>query len=54
MKSTPRGTYDYMSTEGILALRWKDNRIVTILSSDEGLKPVQEIKRYDRQVKKEG
>ena len=51
-KSHPRGEYDYCSTTGILALRWKDNKNVTMLSSDAGLEPVQKVTRYDRTTKK--
>ncbi|MCL4156184.1 UNVERIFIED_CONTAM: hypothetical protein GTU68_027778, partial [Idotea baltica] len=36
--SSPRGSYSYMSTdEGIMALRWKDTKVVTVLSTDLGL-----------------
>ncbi|MCL4124286.1 UNVERIFIED_CONTAM: hypothetical protein GTU68_017636 [Idotea baltica] len=51
-KTTPRGKYDYCSSNGILALRWKDNKNVTVLSSDVGVKPVGKVKRYDRYSKK--
>ena len=51
-KTVPRGTYDYCSTDGILALRWKDNKNVTLLSTDKGIEPVTSVKRFDRTVKK--
>ena len=51
-KSVPRGKSDYSSTNGILALRWKDNKIVTVLSSDAGFEPVKTVKRYDKNAKK--
>ena len=51
-KSTPRGHYDYCSTNGILALRWKDNKNVTILTSDVGVEPLAKVKRYNRTTKK--
>ena len=51
-KSVPRGKYDYCSTNGTLALRWKDNKIVTVLSTDAGFEPVKTVKRYDRNAKK--
>ncbi len=51
-KTVPRGEYDYCSSNEILALRWKNNKVVTILSSDAGLQPVQSVKRYDRKAKK--
>ena len=52
-KSVPRGSYDYMSTDdGILALRWKDNKVVTMLSTDLGLQPVSKCMRYSKDTKK--
>ena len=35
-----------------MALRWKDNKNVTVLSSDAGVEPVKKVKRYDRNTKK--
>ena len=51
-KGTARGEYDYCSMDGILALRWKDNKNVTVLSSDVGVEPMAKVKRYDRSAKK--
>lgn len=51
-KGVSRGEYDYCSTNGVLAMRWKDNKSVTILSSDAGVHPVQSVKRYDQNAKK--
>ncbi|KAK3892433.1 hypothetical protein Pcinc_003666 [Petrolisthes cinctipes] len=51
-KSVPRGALDYHSTDGILALRWKDNKIVTVISSDAGVEPLKTVLRYDREQKK--
>ena len=52
-KEVPRGKYDYSSSDGgVLALRWKDNKIVTVLSSDAGVNPVNTVKRYDKAEKK--
>ena len=51
--SVPRGTFDYMTTDdGILALRWKDNKVVTILSTDLGAQPVSKCLRYSKETKK--
>ena len=36
--NVPRGHYDYCSSNGILALRWKDKN-VTVLTSDTGIEP---------------
>ncbi|KAG0713886.1 PiggyBac transposable element-derived protein 3 [Chionoecetes opilio] len=39
-KAVPRDTCDYVTSDvGILALRWKDNRVVTLLSTDMGWIP---------------
>ncbi|MPC49327.1 PiggyBac transposable element-derived protein 3 [Portunus trituberculatus] len=51
-RSVPRGTIDYMSSDGILVARWKDNSVVTILANDVGMEPLGEIDWYDRRVKK--
>ena len=51
-KAVPRGEYDYCSSNNVLALRWKDNKVVTVLSSDAGFEPVQTVKHYDRTAKK--
>ena len=52
MEKMQRGTTDFCSTDGILALKWKDNKIVTILSSDVGVGPMDEVKRFCRNAKK--
>ena len=52
-KSVPRGAYDYVtSDDNILALRWKDNKTVTILSTDLGVQPVSKCLRYNKDTKK--
>ena len=51
-KTVPRGKYDYASTNGILALRWKDNKNVTLLSSDAGIEPIKKVQRFDKKAKK--
>ena len=49
----PRGTFDYLTTDdGIMALRWKDNKVVTILSNDLGAEPVTSCLRYSKKTKK--
>lgn len=48
-----RGTYDYTTTDdGILALRWKDNKVVTMLSTDLGVEPVSACLRYSKVSKR--
>ena len=51
-KTTPRGKHDYVSCNGILAMCWKDNKPVTMLSSDAGVHPISNVKRWDKEAKK--
>lgn len=51
-KTVPRGKYDFASTDGILAIRWKDNKNVTLLSTDVGVEPLKSALRYDKVAKK--
>ena len=51
-KTVPRGTYEYCASDGVVAVRWKDNRAVTVISSDVGVKPLGTVDRYDREKKK--
>ena len=51
-KSVPRGTYEFCASDGIVAVRWKDNKPVTIISSDVGVMPLGTVDRYDREKKK--
>ena len=51
-KQVERGTLDYSSTSGILVARWKDNKVVTMVSTDSGIDPMGTVKRYDRAEKK--
>lgn len=49
----PRGIFEYLTTDdGILALRWKDNKVVTMLSNDLGVEPVSTCLRYSKETKK--
>ncbi|XP_068204309.1 piggyBac transposable element-derived protein 3-like [Palaemon carinicauda] len=51
-KSTQRGTLGYVSSDGILVARWKDNSVVTILSTDVGFESMGTVELYDRALKK--
>ena len=52
-KAVLRGAYCHMiSDDGILAVRWKDNNAVTILSTDIGVNPVTKCLRYSKDTKK--
>lgn len=51
-KAVPRGTFDYTTTDdGIIALRWKDNKVVTMLSNDLGANPISKCLRYSKDTK---
>ncbi|XP_045904393.1 uncharacterized protein LOC123970405 [Micropterus dolomieu] len=45
-KAVPRGTCDYItSDDGILMVRWKDNKVVTLMSTDMGVEPWSSVYR---------
>ena len=48
-QSTKRGDTDFQSLDGILALKWIDNKVVTISSSGAGAEPMSAVSRYDKQ-----
>ncbi|GAA6232932.1 piggyBac transposable element-derived protein 2-like [Lates japonicus] len=51
-KAVPRGTYDYVTSDDrILAVRWKDNRKVTLLSTDMGVELMSSVIRYCSETK---
>lgn len=50
-KAVPRGTLEYASTNGVLAVRWKDNKVVTMISTADGIEPITTVKRYDKDAK---
>lgn len=47
-KKQPRGFYDYRldTNDKICAVRWNDNNVVTMLSNEFGVHPVQKARRY--------
>ncbi|CAH4034244.1 unnamed protein product [Pieris brassicae] len=51
-KSVPRGTYDEQMTEfdgiDLTAVTWKDNKVVTFLSSYVGAEPVGQVESFDK------
>ena len=52
-KAVLRGAWDYVtSNDGILTLRWKDNKVVTLLSTDLGVEPVSSVSRYRSDTKR--
>ncbi|XP_053631028.2 piggyBac transposable element-derived protein 3-like [Cherax quadricarinatus] len=46
-----RSAMDYCSLDSVLAVRWKDNKVVTILTNDIGINPVTKIRRYSKELK---
>ena len=50
MEKTKRGTYDYAtdSKSGLIAVRWNDNSIVSLVSNKVGLHPIQAANRWSR------
>ena len=46
-----RGTLDYVSNDGILCAKWKDNKIVSIISSSTGMEPLSSVNRCDKSSK---
>nr|XP_053657348.1 piggyBac transposable element-derived protein 3-like [Cherax quadricarinatus] len=50
-KKVKRGVMDYCSLDGVLAVRWKDSKVVTLLTNDMGINPVTKIKRYSKETK---
>lgn len=54
-KSVPRGSYEeHMTTydgTDVSVTMWKDNKVVTLLSTYVGAEPVQKINRYDKSKK---
>ena len=55
LRKKSRGSYDYRVDEesNIAAVRWYDNRAVTMLSTTTCLDPIQTTKRWDKKQKKE-
>jgi hypothetical protein len=54
MKKKVRGKYvnTLDKTNGILLLRWADNNIVSLASTNFGVRPMGEVKRYSQALKK--
>lgn len=54
IKKKDRGYYDYRADEraNIIAVRWNDNSVVTVLSSKYGAEPLHEVSRYSAAEKR--
>lgn len=51
--AAPRGTCSYTtSDDGILIVRWKDNKVVTLMSTDVGVEPRSSAYRYCSDTKR--
>ncbi|XP_035282123.1 piggyBac transposable element-derived protein 3-like [Anguilla anguilla] len=44
-----RGAFDYCCSGGIVAVKWRDNKCVTLLSNACGVEPVGEVTRYSKE-----
>ncbi|XP_028324766.1 piggyBac transposable element-derived protein 3-like [Gouania willdenowi] len=45
-----RGAFDYRSTEGVIAVKWVDNKCVNLLSNACGIAPVSSVKRWSKEA----
>ena len=52
-QSTKRGDIDFQSLDWILALKWINNKVITISSSGTGVEPMSPVSRYDKHSKSE-
>uniref|UniRef100_A0A671W251 PiggyBac transposable element-derived protein domain-containing protein n=1 Tax=Sparus aurata TaxID=8175 RepID=A0A671W251_SPAAU len=46
-----RGAFDFVSAEGLLAVKWFDNKCVNLLSSACGITPLSSVKRWSKEAK---
>ena len=49
--TVPREDMDFKSSNGVVAVKWKDNKIVLMESSASGVEPITSILRYDKIAK---
>lgn len=52
LKSRGRGSYDYRKNDGVILVKWFDNRAVHLLSTFEGVEPLSTVLRWDRKQKR--
>ncbi|KAJ0003764.1 hypothetical protein NQD34_008862 [Periophthalmus magnuspinnatus] len=45
------GALHYKSTEGVLAVKWYDNKCVTLLSNASGIKPLTSVQQWSKDAK---
>lgn len=46
-----RGAFDYRSAEGVIAVKWFDNKCVNLLSNASGIMPLSTVKRWSKESK---
>ncbi|KAK3512880.1 hypothetical protein QTP70_028944, partial [Hemibagrus guttatus] len=46
-----RGAFDYRSAEGVIAVKWFDNKCVSLLSDSCGIMPLSSVKRWSNEDK---
>lgn len=46
-----RGAFDYRSYEGVLAVKWFDNKCVNLLSNACGVEPLTTVRRWSKEAK---
>ncbi|KAL7405160.1 hypothetical protein ABVT39_024706 [Epinephelus coioides] len=51
LKKKGRGAFDYRSAEGVIAVKWYDNKCVTLLSNACGIMPLSTVKRWSKDEK---
>lgn len=51
MKKKPRGSADFRMSEGVLAMKWKDNKDVTVVTNFDS-STMKTARRYDRNARK--
>uniref|UniRef100_A0A3B4G8X8 PiggyBac transposable element-derived protein domain-containing protein n=1 Tax=Pundamilia nyererei TaxID=303518 RepID=A0A3B4G8X8_9CICH len=45
------GAFDYRSAEGVIAVKWFDNKCVNLLSNASGIMPLSTVKRWSKESK---
>nr|XP_053657049.1 piggyBac transposable element-derived protein 3-like [Cherax quadricarinatus] len=50
-KSVDRGNFSFKNNDGVLVVRWKYNKVVTLVTSDVGVNPVSLVERYNKDTK---
>lgn len=43
------GAFDYRSAEGVIAVKWFDNKCVSLLSNACGIMPLSSVKRWSKE-----